>query len=253
MKPETKKTLFFFAFFLAIAGTISMFGTRQYDAKYAYLTGSLLFTIPTVWFFFARRDMIKLMLLCGLAGIPFGLLTEYFFYTKDWWTPETITGTRIGIEDIFYSFFHGSLLSTTGLLLTNRKITLDAGAYKRMALGVAKIGLAVIIVGLIAVFAFKMPSFIATTFIFAGVGGLIVVTCPDLLKLGLVGMIGTLGWCVPVFWINNSLFPGWIQSFWINNTNKVLILEIPLPDLLWYMSVGLAAAVLPDYLIRKKN
>ena len=242
----------FVALFVAFAAIINHFNTLHFDVQYAYLCGSLLFTIPMVWFCISRKDIIRLMTICGIVGIPFGVLTEYFFYTRDWWLPQTITGTRIGIEDIVYSFFHGALLSTTGLVLLDKNITLDEGSYRSMTIGVLKIGLAIIVSGLVGVVIFKLPSFIVTTLIFAMVGAIMTFNRPDLIKVGLVGMCGTIGWCAPVFWITNSFFPGWIQHFWINNTNKILILQIPLPDLCWYASVGFSAAILPEALIGKK-
>ncbi len=248
-----KNFIKFVVLFITFAALINRFNTQHFDVRYAYLYGSLLFTIPMVWFCIFRKDLIRLMVICGLVGIPFGVLTEYFFYTRDWWLPQTITGTRIGIEDVLYSFFHGALLSTTGLVLLEKNITLNKGLYKCMTISLLKIGFVIIVSGLVGVVIFELPSFIVTTLIFAMIGCIMTFNRPDLIKLGLVGMFGTLGWCVPVFWITSSFFPGWIQHFWINNTNKILILQIPLPDLCWYASAGFSSAILPEALIGKKS
>jgi hypothetical protein len=242
------KHVIFFVLFAMVAAVIGWVNTHHVDLRYAYLSGSLLFVIPTTWFCITRPDLIRLMLLCGAVGIPFGVFMEYFFYTKDWWLPQTITGTRIGIEDVVYSFFHGVLLSTTGLVLLKRKIYLS-DSWRNMAVQVTKLGSVLLVVGFLGIVVLHAPSFIVTTLLFSTVGIVIVVSRPDLLKVGLLGMVGTISWSAPVFWITNSFFPNWIQHFWINNTDKILIMHIPLPDLCWYASVGFSAAILPEALV----
>lgn len=252
MHLQMKKHIIFFVLFAVLAIVTQRINTVHGDFRYAYLCGSLLFMIPTVWFCVTRRDLVHLMLVCGVVGIPFGVFMEYFFYTKDWWLPQTITGTRIGIEDVVYSFFHGVLLSTTGLVLLNRNIVLS-NVWRIIAMRTIKLGIVILVVGFCAIVVLHAPSFIVTTALFSAVGMSIVVSRPELLKIGVVGMIGTLCWSVPVFWITNSFFPNWIQQFWINDTNKILVMQIPVPDLCWYASVGFSASILPEALVGNRR
>lgn len=69
--------------------------------RYSYLLLGLLFLIIWivlyVWRKNVRQEMIVLSLIFGIVG----LFVE-IAYLVDWWTPYTITYTRIGIEDFLF-------------------------------------------------------------------------------------------------------------------------------------------------------
>jgi hypothetical protein len=242
------KNILFFVVLFIVALTINIFNTYTFPIKYAYLTGSILFGITVIWFGIKRPDLIKVMFICGLVGIPFGIMTQYFFYTHDWWLPQTVTNTRVGIEDVIYSFFHGALLSVTAIVFMGKKFKLTQITAMRLFKGCVVVGLTVALNMYVWIFIWNFPSFITTTCVFAGTGLLILLSRPDLFQVGMIGIVGTLGWSMPVFWIANSFFPGWIQEFWINNTHKVTFWGIPLFDLYWYASVGLSGSLLPWFI-----
>lgn len=77
--------------------------------KYAYLTGSLYFL--AIWFLLFQKwpNRRKHMLVVGVVFLWIGIFAEYFWWTRDWWRPMTITGTRIGIEDFIMSFTHSAI------------------------------------------------------------------------------------------------------------------------------------------------
>lgn len=41
--------------------------------------------------------------------ITIGPLSEYLFWTRDWWKPTTITDTVVGVEDFLLSFTNGGI------------------------------------------------------------------------------------------------------------------------------------------------
>ena len=51
------------------------------------------------------------MLSIGLLAGIFSVLTSYFWWTKDWWQPLTITGTTVGIEDFITGFTSGGIMA----------------------------------------------------------------------------------------------------------------------------------------------
>lgn len=72
--------------------------------QYTYLFGASLFLIPWVTIFLLRKDLRHLLVRIGIVAIPLSLVAEYFWWTKDWWQPQTVTYTIIGIEDIILGF-----------------------------------------------------------------------------------------------------------------------------------------------------
>lgn len=39
------------------------------------------------------------------------LLSSYYWWTKDWWLPHNITGTKVGIEDFIMGFTAGGIMT----------------------------------------------------------------------------------------------------------------------------------------------
>lgn len=74
--------------------------------KYLYLIWSLYFAFIALLMYYKMLKYRKPMLILWLAIFWAGPVSEYFWMTKDWWHPETITWTIIGIEDFIFSFSH---------------------------------------------------------------------------------------------------------------------------------------------------
>jgi len=92
------------------------------DYQYAYLVGTLIFFIPWLILFSLRKDTRREMLVISLA-IGFGMVvTQYIWWTIDWWHPETITGTRVGIEDFLLGFSNGGVVAVIYEFLTRKHL-----------------------------------------------------------------------------------------------------------------------------------
>ena len=88
--------------------------------QFTYLFGASLFLIPWVVIFFLRKDLRPILLFMGLLSIPLSLIAEYYWWTNDWWQPQTITNTRIGIEDMLLSFTSVGVSACLYLALTGK-------------------------------------------------------------------------------------------------------------------------------------
>ena len=51
-----------------------------------------------------RNEMLVVGIFLGVVSV----VSSYIWWTNDWWRPETITGTRVGIEDFILGFFPGN-------------------------------------------------------------------------------------------------------------------------------------------------
>lgn len=80
--------------------------------EYIYLIANIPFSIVWLIIFLRRKDlrheMFIMSLLVGLASI----LTSYFWWTDDWWRPLTLSGTRVGVEDIILGFTTGGIMAS---------------------------------------------------------------------------------------------------------------------------------------------
>lgn len=77
--------------------------------KYTYFVGTIIFFIPWLILYLWRKDIRKQMLQLSIWVAIGSLITAYFWWTIDWWRPETITGTRIGLEDLLLGFSNGGI------------------------------------------------------------------------------------------------------------------------------------------------
>lgn len=243
---------------LTVAWALSTQVTGLIPIKYSYTIGSILFLPMFVIIFMRRKDLRAIMLIFGIIGIPAGCLTEYYFYGRDWWHAERILSVldgRLGIADVVYSFFHGALLTTSGLFLRQKKMnfTFQGTQYPR-SLIVKGTGLAVVMITTIFVTLSitKLPSFYVVSVVFSTIGVVIISLRRDLWKLSVAGAVLTLCWSAPVFFIVNTVSPGWIESFWISNTGTIRILGFPLFDLLWYIAAGFGAGPVIPFLLNAK-
>jgi hypothetical protein len=201
---------------------------------YVYLVGSLLF-VP-VWALLywrtpsARREMLVMSALFVCIGVP----SEALLYTRDWWHPETVSGTWIGIEDVIYSIGNGGYKAALYVALVRGAMVQDRAA-PAWSLRLAPVAAIALVPGLL-VFGLGWHSFVATS-----VGSLIALAIvlsarPDLRWVATVtGLVGT-GVAIPVYLAIEAVFPGSIAATWdLAHLSGIAPFGIPIEDLVWYL------------------
>ena len=200
----------------------------------AYLIGALLF-VP-VWLLLywrypaGRREMLVMSGIFVVIGVPMELL----IFSKDWWHPETITGTTVGVEDVVYSIGNGGYMAALyGAVFRGQPVQSRAtpGWLARLA------PLAAISVLPLALFyGLGIHSFVGTTIGSLIALGLILSMRRDLIQVALVtALIGT-ALAIPVYFIMEAVFPGWIAATWdLRRLSGIVVVGIPVEDLIWYL------------------
>jgi len=208
----------------------------QYYA-YGYLIGACFYVLLWSILFWRRPDLRREMLVMSALSVAYGLPHEYFLWTRDWWRPPTITGTRIGVEDLLYAIGNGGVLAVLYAVAFRRRLE----RVKR-ALPLAIRLLPYAINGLLP------PLLVALTglhsFLASAAGALLALAVivrarPDLAWVALgSAVIGTLA-SLPFYWLMEGILPGFIEASWyLDRLSGVLLLHIPLEDLLWYLYTG---------------
>jgi Lycopene cyclase len=91
---------------------------------YTYLISTIPLILIWIWIFThekyknVRKEMLIMSLLTGFGFV----LTSYYFWTMDWWIPETITGTIVGIENFIVGFAMGGIMAGTYDYLFDKKM-----------------------------------------------------------------------------------------------------------------------------------
>ncbi|MBI2142644.1 hypothetical protein HYU15_04130 [Candidatus Woesearchaeota archaeon] len=208
-------------------------------AAYTYLLGSTMLLALWIGLFIHRKDVRKEMLFVSLIVAFFGLALEGLALTKDWWQPETITGTIIGIEDFIYGFAIAGIAAVIYEEIFKRKLhERKKGKHDNKDIAIS---LALMLVTFsISFFALKIHSFYSTVLALSFGAAYILAKRPDLtidsIATGtILTIIGLLGYLIV-----NAFSPGFVNDwFFMDKLSGILILGYPIEDLIWYFLTGM--------------
>ena len=215
--------------------------------KYTYLLGSLLFFVYWFYLFFKlkdyRRRLFLMSLIYAVLLLPFG-----YFYTADWWKPDTILGYRLGIEDFLLAFSNNGIAAVWFLLFF--KIN-NKGNYS-----IFRISMPLVIVGLmtiVLILIFNWTSFYATCVgIFVAIF-YILYQRRDLIKISLLSGMVMILISLPIYLLMIFMSPGYVEHTWIlNKLSGFLFLGIPIEDVIWYFLAGAMVSILYPFYNEEK-
>lgn len=172
-----------------------------------------------------------------------GIYAAYFWWSDDWWHPQTITRTRIGIEDMFMCISHLGI-GVFGYIFIFRKsvcpvfeIKLNTIFHllKRFSLWFSlSFGLTWIMIAF-----FQLNSIISTIIGMVVAVVYILIKRKDLLASMFWSGIIFSSLSLPVYIVANILFSNAIHSIWyIKNLTGIMIIGIPIEDVVWYWLLG---------------
>lgn len=210
--------------------------------RFAYLIGS--FYLLSIWAFLLWRIPThrRLSITFGLAYMWFAVLGVFLWYTIDWWHPETITFTRVGIEDLFASFVHFALPPLLGRYLfryTSSVNTADGGFRKLIFHGFIFLFVVLTLIPGVLFYFFHIHSFTALNMTLAATSLLIMIRRPDLFFFSLLNGFLMFLTALSMFLIGALTFPGIVQNFWDFSTlSGEIFLTAPVEDLVFYALWG---------------
>ena len=215
-------------------------GIINMNHKYVYLFGTLLFFL--YWFFLFiklkeyRKRILFFSFLYGVIGVVFG-----YFYTADWWHPQNITGTRLGLEDFLLGFGNGGFAATVLLLFFEEK-------EGRRASGVKGFAALLVLTGVVtsALFSFfSLNSFYANC---VGIVVSLIVIISYRLDLALYSFYGGTAMLLsslPIYALIVYFFPGWVSETWMmEKLSGITFITIPIEDFIWYFLVGAIISIM---------
>lgn len=227
--------------------------------RYTYLFASSAFFLLWIPIFVLRKDLRRQMLFMSCGTALAGLMLEYFVWTVDWWRPLTITGTRIGIEDIILGVTNGGLAAVLYEAVLGRrtqklrKDSIVKRFFERRVWLLWIPFLASSIVGSVTFWVLGWHSFRAT-FSSCLIGALIIVLLRNDLLVGAVfGGLAMIFVTIPVYKFMVFFSPGVIERFWlISNLSGIMVGGIPIEDLGFYFAAGAILAPFYEFIFEKK-
>jgi hypothetical protein len=183
-----------------------------------------------------HREMITLSLLFGIAGVASELT-----YVGDWWQPATVTGTRIGIEDLLIGFFIGGIIAVAYEELFRKRIGRSTLMHSKWTeLGHWMFLVAFAAVFFTAYYVFDISSFYASLLAFWLFTTYMLFQRSDLLIDALMSALIAVVIGTTVYMTLNIFYPNFIQHYWYlpDVWFSRLFLGIPLAEYIWYFSAG---------------
>lgn len=210
-----------------------------------YLLGDTLFFLVWLAIFWyrcdARKEILSVSVLFGIAG-----LVADFVASIDYWTPPTITGTRVGIESFLYGFSIGGIASAIYIAITKRRVVggnNDAGMRFILSIYVLTA------IFLTVFLAFGMDSFYANIVAFLVPTCIMLLQRKDLLFDSLVtGILLTIIGIV-ITSVLLMLQPTFIQQHWKLDGQWYmrLLFGIPLGEYIFYLTAGMFIGPFYEY------
>jgi hypothetical protein len=227
--------------------------------RYAYLLFSSFFFLLWISIFVLRKDLRKQMLFVSLMIASAGLFLEYLVWTTDWWEPETVTGTRIGIEDVILGVTNGGLgavlyeITFKRRTISLRKDSVIKRFFKKRKLLLWSPLLVSSVIGSVTFWILGWHSFWATVASCLFGVGVIILLRSDLLIEAVLGGVAMVVVTLPAYFLMLFLFPGVIEKFWLlDNLSGILFWGIPIEDLGFYFAVGAILAPFYEFFFEKK-
>lgn len=222
------------------------------DIKYAYFLGCLYFLAIWIFLFWRLKQYRKLMIFMSFLLSPLGLFFEYFLWTKDWWHPLNMTGTKIGIEDFLLSFTQIVLPTPLYVYVFEKEVKEFDFSKEIFIKGLKNLVILTPFSLFFTLFIFyflKLNSFIATiSGVFLGIF-FIFLKRKDLIKHSFLAGFLFVFYVITCYVMGIFLYPNIISEFWyIDKISNILFLGIPVEDLLFYLGVGMFLGVMYPYL-----
>ena len=189
-----------------------------------------------------RKEMWAASLYVGIAS-P---LTAFLWWTRGWWLPPNITGTRVGIEDFILGFACGGIAAVLYEEIFKKEFRPRKG--KRHDLGF--ILLSLFMFGGIA-FGFNvlgLPSFWATAVSLFETAVIFMVLRRDLFWDALGSAVFMTLACLPFYFTAMAVSSEWIGATYdVGNLSGQLAMGIPIEELVFFFLFGFLAGPAYEY------
>jgi hypothetical protein len=215
--------------------------------EFAYLFGVLMFLPVWLILYIQRKDLREEMVFMGILVTIGAIYTEAFVWTKDWWHPQTLTGTVVGVEDILFAFFIGGIIASIYEEVFKDKLVHIRSKKKENLKHFLIVIFLCIFIGNFSFFYMNMHSFYSSVLAMLIPTIVIYFYRKDLVVLSLSsGAIITL-LSIPIYCTTFFFDPTAINSWFHQNISGIMLLGIPIEDLVWFFVTGMFIAPLYEF------
>lgn len=218
--------------------------------RFIYFVALVPFVIVWLLFWFSRKDLHREMLfssvLWGFLSIPLA----YLWWTRDWWQPLTITGTRVGLEDLLLGFFACGVAAVLYEVLFHRRHTLIRARHNHRSLS-HKLFIILLILALVTSVLFgyfNFTSFYASSVAFLAAASVIFFFRKDLFIDGLLSAVLLTTISMLFYAVIMFLSPHWIDHTYLWKTlSGIRIVGVPVEEFVFWFLAGFVFGPLYEF------
>lgn len=210
--------------------------------QFTYLYMGLTFLAIWLILFFYRKDTRKELVIVSSVFALGGPIMDILF-TQDWWNPQTITNTVFSFESILTGFAIAGVASVIYEDIFKKQVKIRQKTKQDERMQTIHVLLLLALSATVffgSFYAFGLNSLYATIFAFVLPSIIMWIQRPDLMLDSFATGIILIGVASIVYTVLHFLTPGWVETFWVfSNTPKIMFLNLPLDDIIWYFAAGL--------------
>ncbi len=223
--------------------------------EYAFLYLCLSYIPIWLYIYLKRKDLRKKLIRTSIAGGIVAPITDYFHF-KDYWTPPSVLSYGyVYLEDVIM----GAMIISVAATIYETVFNLKLITYKKekklryifYTMFILSFGIVYVLAGLLEVNSIFVYSgvFVFYTFI-------ILLFRSDMIKESLVSAL--LSWVIQMI-IYIPLFTFFAPTYWkkyfllANTKYDITFLNIPLTEMLYFITIGLAVSIFYEFASGKKR
>lgn len=185
--------------------------------------------------------MLVMSFLIGTVSVA----TAYYWWTRDWWHPMTITGTRVGIEDFLSGFASGGIMAVIYEIVFKKKYFVRKLQHHQP--GGSTILLILILLTSWLFWGVGLTSFYASAITLTTSASLLFYFRRDLFLNGALSGLLMMFISLTVYYAIIFLTPGWIATTYDPTLSGVYITGIPVEELIFWFLAGLVFGPFYEY------
>jgi hypothetical protein len=213
--------------------------------KFGYLFFCLLFFIPWVALFWHRKDIRRAMLIMGLIAAIGSFLTSYY-WTIDWWLPENITGTRMGVEDYILGISNGGIATVLYVEIFHKRLYHFSKGNQSGP---------IIALSATACFVFwtcfellNLSSFYSCILALFAYCSVLAYLRKELVLPSVINGILMVMIAIPIYLLTIFMFPDFVTKTYVYPlATQATLFTVPLQEFIFYFAFGLMVPLMYEY------
>jgi hypothetical protein len=193
-----------------------------------------------------KREIVVMSLLLAVGSVA----TSYYFWTVDWWRPETITGTRVGVEDFLLGFAMGGVMTGVYHLVFKNHDSKSVEKFDKLRF-IAPVLLIFVSVymmmnfGLTSFWSVTITMVVSTVFLYFERRDLIIKS----LSSGVFTLLVSTLFYIIIYWIDVS----WADStYMFSGLSGIRIATFPVEEFIFWFIAGCFFGVYYEYVMKSK-